>query len=264
MCCVEDPERNLRHALDLIEKAAKKGAQVICLPELFKSQYFCQTNNKKHFNLAEPVPGPTCESLSSVAKKLGVVIVGSVFEKDSGKNYFNTAIVINSDGNLLGKYRKTHIPDDPDNYYSEKFYFKPGNLGYQSFKTSFAQVGTLICWDQWYPEAARATALEGAQIIFYPTAIGWQLNEKETETGRGEYDAWVTIQRSHAIANGVFVASVNRTGLEDKINFWGGSFVCDPFGKIIFQASNDKEEILVTSLDLNRIDEVRKDWPFLS
>lgn len=264
MKCVAEPKKNLAHALEMIAQTAKKGAHIVCLPELFQSLYFCQENNKKFFVLAEAVPGPTTEVLAKEARKLGVVIVGSVFEKTMDNLYFNTAVVFNSDGKFLGKYRKVHIPDDLPNHYSEMFYFKPGNLGYLSFETKAARIGTLVCWDQWYPEAARATALQGAQIIFYPTAIGWQRTEKGKEIGKVEFDAWKTIQRSHAIANSVFVAAVNRVGLEDNLDFWGGSFLCDPFGKILAQGSHDKEEILVVPIDLDRIAEVRKDWPFLS
>lgn len=263
MKCVAEPEKNLENALEMIEEASKKGAQIICLQELFRSQYFCQTNNKEHFKLAEPIPGPTTEELCKKAAELQVVLVGSIFEKDRHQ-YHNTSIVINADGRLLGKYRKVHIPDDPQNYYSEKFYFTPGDLGGPVFETHYAKIGTLVCWDQWYPEPVRELAFKGAQIIFYPTSIGWPRNERGAEIGKTEYDAWCTVQRGHAIANTVFVAACNRTGTEGHLQFWGGSFVSDPFGKILAQASNDNEEILIVPCELNRINEVRNDWPFLT
>ena len=264
MRCVAEPQKNLARALTLIDQAASKGAQMIALPELFSSLYFCQENNKKFFELAEPVPGPTTELLAKKAKELGIVLIGSIFEKAPNGDTFNTAVILDADGSLKGKYRKVHIPDDLKNHYSELFYFKPGDLGFVSAKTRFATVGSLVCWDQWYPEAARATVLKGAEILFYPTAIGWQLSEKGREIGKKEFDAWVTIQRSHAIANTVFVAAVNRTGREGAIDFWGGSFVCDPFGKILAQASQDREEVLVVPIDLQEISDVRQDWPFLT
>lgn len=264
MACGVDPKENLGHALTLIDQAASRGAHIVALPELFSSLYFCQENDKKHFALAEPVPGPTTEALSAKAREKGLVLVGSIFEKAPDGNCFNTAVVLDADGSLKSKYRKVHIPDDPKNHYSELFYFKPGNLGYVAARTRFGSVGTLVCWDQWYPEAARATVLKGAEILFYPTAIGWQLTEKEREIGKKEFDAWVTIQRSHAIANTVFVASVNRTGGEGAIDFWGGSFVCDPFGKILAQGPHDKEEVLLVPIDLGQIASVREDWPFLT
>lgn len=264
MNCSDNLEQNLAKALTQIKEAANKGAQIICLQELFKSRYFCQKNDDKHFELAESVPGPITEALCNAAQESGVVVVASVFEKGNDGKFYNTAVVIDADGSLLGKYRKVHIPDDPDNYYSEMYYFTPGDKGFKCFNTRFANVGVLVCWDQWYPEAARAVALEGADLIFYPTAIGWQLGEKGNSVGSAEFDAWVTVQRSHAIANGVFVAATNRVGLEDKIDFWGGSFVADPYGRIISQASQDCEEILMVSCKLDTIKEFRKDWPFLN
>lgn len=264
MSCSDNPDQNLSKAIQKIKKAADSGVQIVCLQELFKSLYFCQKNDNKNFKLAEPIPGPTSETLCKVAKESGVVIVGSVFEKAGDNKFYNTALVIDADGKLLGKYRKVHIPDDPENFYSEKYYFTPGDLGFKSFKTKFATIGALVCWDQWYPEAARSVALEGAEIIFYPTAIGWQQIDKVNGIGEAEFDAWLTVQRSHAIANGVFVAATNRTGLESNIDFWGGSFVADPYGRVISKASHDQEEILVATCNLDVIKEYRKDWPFLT
>lgn len=263
MRCDEDPRKNLDHAVSRIVEAARRGAQIVSLQELFHSRYFCQTNKKKFFELAEPVPGPTTEAFSRAAKDHQVVVVASLFEEE-GEKFYNTACVIDADGRFLGKYRKIHIPDDPQNYYSEHFYFTPGNLGFPVFETRYAKIGTLVCWDQWFPEGARSLALKGAEIIFYPTAIGWQLNQKDEEVGKAEFDAWVTVQRGHAISNTVFVAATNRTGLEDHLDFWGGSFVADPLGRILKQASHDEEENLIVSCDLGRIEEVRKDWPFLT
>lgn len=257
------PSDNLDRAFDLIKKAAEKKAQIVCLQELFSSRYFCQTNNQEHFKLAEVIPGPTSQKLGELSKKLNIVLVASLYEKD-GDDYYNTAIVINNDGALLGKYRKLHIPDDPNNYYSEAYYFKPGNLGTPVFETSVGKIGVLVCWDQWYPEPARALAEQGAQIIFYPTSIGWPTKDRGTHLGKKEFEAWVTIQRSHAIANGIFVASCNRVGVEDNLQFWGGSFICDTFGEILVQASQQKEEIVMMECDFSKIDEVRKDWPFLT
>lgn len=257
-----DSMANLSKAHKKIINARKKGAHIVSLSELFLSPYFCQTNDDRYFELAEPVPGPTTNSLGEIARKEGVVVVGSIYERD-GSDYYNTAVVLDADGRYLGKYRKLHIPDDLEHHYSEKYYFKPGNLGVPVFETKFGKISVLVCWDQWYPEAARMAAEKGAQILFYPTAIGWQLSEKGNEVGQTEFDAWVTIQRSHAIANGIFVVSVNRVGLEQNIDFWGGSFVCDPFGKILQQASPDKEELLVVSCDLRQIEEIRHSWPFL-
>jgi N-carbamoylputrescine amidase len=264
MRCAPDPAANLAAALGRIREAAQKGAQIICLPELFRSQYFCREENADFFDLAEPIPGPSTEVLGRIAKELGVVIIGSLFERRAAGVYHNTAAVINFDGALLGMYRKMHIPDDP--LYYEKFYFTPGDLGFSAFQTPLARVGVLICWDQWYPEAARLTSLQGAEILFYPTAIGWHPSEK-AEHGGSQLDAWRTIQRSHAIANGVYVAAVNRTGYEGSpesgLDFWGHSFVADPSGQIMAEASADKEEILIVECDPHRIEDVRRNWPFL-
>jgi N-carbamoylputrescine amidase len=260
MCCAAQPAANLKHGLALVTKAAKRGAQIVCLPELFRSLYFCQTEDHRQFALAEPIPGPTTTALAKVARARQITIVGSIFEKRSAGVYHNTAVVIDPRGKLVGRYRKMHIPDDP--LYYEKYYFTPGDLGFQSFVTPRANIGTLVCWDQWYPEAARLTALKGAQILFYPTAIGWHLSEKK-QFGAKQHDAWVTIQRSHAIANGLYVAVPNRIGLEGTVQFWGGSFICDPFGEIIAEAGHDKEEILIAKCDLRKVDETRQHWPFL-
>jgi len=260
MRCTSEPQANLRKGLALIGKAARRGAQIICLPELFRSLYFCQTEDHRQFALAEPIPGPTTMALAKAARKYHATIVGSIFEKRSAGLYHNSVVILDSRGKLVGKYRKMHIPDDP--LYYEKFYFAPGDLGFQSFATKHANIGTLICWDQWYPEGARLTALKGAQILFYPTAIGWHRKEKK-QFGEKQHDAWVTIQRSHAIANGVFVAAPNRIGLEGTVQFWGGSFVCDPFGEVIAEASHDQEEVLVTKCDLRKVEETRQHWPFL-
>ena len=262
MSNVEDPRKNVEKAVEKIREAARAGAQIICLQELFPSRYFCQVNDDKYFKLAEPVPGPTSELLSQVACDWGVVVVASLFEK-AGDEYYNTACVLDADGTFLGKYRKVHIPDDPRNYYSELYYFKPGDMGFKPFQTRFAKIGVQVCWDQWFPEGARSLALQGADILFYPTAIGWQVKGQE-ELGKAEYEAWTTVQRGHAISNTVFVAAVNRIGVEDHLNFWGGSFVADPLGRIVKKASHDKEEILIAKLDLRAIDEVRRDWPFLT
>jgi len=258
-----DPEENLGRAMDRVREAAKQGAQVICLPELFQSPYFCQTEDHEQFKLAEPIPGPGTDRLGRLARELGVVLIASLFEKRAEGLYHNTTAVLDADGSYLGKYRKMHIPDDP-NYY-EKFYFTPGDLGYQSWATAYARAGVLICWDQWYPEAARLTAISGAQILFYPTAIGWLVPEK-AEYGAAQQASWETIQRSHAIANGVFVAAVNRVGLEpgpnQGIEFWGGSFVAGPNGQILAKAGT-AEEILVVPVDLRQVDFARTHWPFL-
>jgi N-carbamoylputrescine amidase len=262
----KDQDDNLKKAADWCVKAAKQGADVICLPELFRSQYFCQEENIKNFDLAESIPGPSTERLGKVAKENGVVIVASLFEKRAPGIYHNTAAMLNDNGEIGGLYRKMHIPDDPA--YFEKFYFTPGDLGYKSFSTSFGNIGTLICWDQWYPEGARITALKGASVIFYPTAIGWHPYEKD-EHGKPQFESWQTVQRGHAISNGVYVAAVNRIGLEKVsddsagIEFWGSSFVADPQGIIIAQASADKEEILIAEVDMNRIEYIRRNWPFL-
>lgn len=261
-----NPNDNLEKAITWIERAVKKDANVICLPELFRSQYFCQKEDIDNYNLAETIPGPSTEAISKICKKLGVVVIASLFEKRAAGIYHNTAAIINEEGKLEGIYRKMHIPDDPSYY--EKFYFTPGDLGYKSFKTKFGKISTLICWDQWYPEAARLTAMQDPAVIFYPTAIGWHPHEK-TDHGNAQLEAWHTVQRGHAIANGVYVASVNRIGLEkpDKnsagIDFWGSSFVTDPQGVVIAQASSNKEEILIAEIDLDRIEYIRRNWPFL-
>lgn len=266
MACGDDPDANLAHAAGLTAQAAGKGAKLICLPELFRSRYFCQCEDAALFDLAETIPGPSTETLGAVAKKHGVVIVASLFEKRARGLHHNTTAVINADGSLNGIYRKMHIPDDPA--FHEKFYFTPGDLGYRTFKTAVGRIGVLICWDQWYPEAARLTALQGADILFYPTAIGWHPSEKAAH-GKSQRDAWMTIQRSHAIANGTFVAAVNRVGHEitvpdtDGLEFWGTSFVCDPFGVMLAEGSTGQEEILTVDIDPARIEEVRRGWPFL-
>ena len=258
-----DPERNLATAVERIRDAAARGAQVICLPELFRSYYFCQTEDHSYFQLAEPIPGPSTTRLGALAKELGVVLIASLFEKRAEGLYHNTTAVLDADGSDLGKYRKMHIPDDPNFY--EKFYFTPGDLGYRSWDTKFAKAGVLICWDQWYPEAARLTALTGAQLLFYPTAIGWLVPEK-AEYGAAQQASWETIQRSHAIANGVFVAAVNRVGHEpgpnEGIEFWGGSFVCAPNGEILARAGTG-EETLIVPIDTRKVDFARTHWPFL-
>ncbi|HXR82281.1 MAG TPA: carbon-nitrogen hydrolase [Saprospiraceae bacterium] len=262
MSCVADKAANLQHAIEGIRKAHGSGAQIICLQELFTSLYFCDEENYDNFSLAEPIPGPSTDALIPVAKELGVVIIASLFEKRTQGLYHNTVAVLDADGQYLGKYRKMHIPDDP-NYY-EKFYFTPGDLGYKVFKTKLATIGILICWDQWYPEAARITSLMGAEILFYPTAIGWAASQDDA-TNTEQYNAWQTIQRSHAVANGVHVVSVNRVGLEqgNKMKFWGGSFVSNPFGTILYQASHEKEESFVVEIDTALTDQYRTHWPFL-
>jgi N-carbamoylputrescine amidase len=264
MSCSLDPRENFAKAEARIQEAAKRGAQIICLQELFRSQYFCREENADLFELAEAIPGPSTEALSKLARSLKAVIIGSLFERRAAGIYHNTAVAIDASGALLGKYRKMHIPDDP--LYYEKFYFTPGDLGFPNFDTRFARIGVLVCWDQWYPEGARLSSLGGANILFYPTAIGWHPSEKR-EFGAAQLDAWRTIQRSHAIANGVFVASVNRVGFEGSpesgLEFWGHSFVCDPFGQILAEASADKEEILLVECDPKRVEEVRRNWPFL-
>ena len=271
MYCTPTPEDNMERAIAHVREAAKQGAQVVCLPELFQTQYFCQREDAALFDLAEPIPGPSTERISEVARELGVVVIASLFEKRAPGVYHNTAAILDTDGTLLGKYRKMHIPDDP--LYYEKYYFTPGDLGYQAFDTKPGRIGTLVCWDQWYPEGARLTALKGANVLFYPTAIGWHPAEK-AEFGQTQHDAWRTIQRSHAIANGVYVGVVNRVGHENGnvrgnaapgvgLEFWGGSFLCDPFGVVIAEASHDKEEILIGEVDLGRLEDVRRNWPFL-
>src|ERR1700686_3369937 len=264
MSCSLDPRKNLAKAEARIQEAAKQGAQIVCLQELFRSQYFCREENAELFELAERIPGPSTESLSKLARSLNVAVIGSLFERRAAGIYHNTAAVIDAGGALLGKYRKMHIPDDP--LYYEKFYFTPGDLGFPNFDTRFGRIGVLVCWDQWYPEGARISALGGANILFYPTAIGWHPSEK-AQYGAAQLDAWRTIQRSHAIANGIYVAAVNRVGYEGPpdhgLEFWGSSFVADPFGQLIAEASTDKEEILVVECDPRRSDEVRRNWPFL-
>jgi N-carbamoylputrescine amidase len=265
MRCGLDPEKNFSRALDFIRDAAKKGAAIVCLPELFRSQYFCQTEDHKNFELAEEIPGKSTSELTKLAGELGVAIVASLFEKRRAGVYHNTAAIIDADGKFLGKYRKMHIPDDP--LYHEKFYFTPGDLGFQAWETKHGKIGVCVCWDQWYPEAARLTALRGAEIIFYPTAIGWHPSEKK-EFGGAQHSAWETIQRSHAIANGCYVAAANRVGHEapaggDGIEFWGQSFICGPDGEIIAKGSVDREEIVIGEIDWARVNEHRTHWPFL-
>lgn len=265
--CSDDPAANAEIAVRFVREAAKQGANVVCLPELFRSRYFCQTEEHRFFDLAETIPGPTTERMGALAKELGVVILASLFEKRAAGIYHNTLVAHDADGSLMGMYRKMHIPDDPLFY--EKFYFTPGDLGFRVFDSRFAKVGTLICWDQWYPEAARLTAMKGAEILFYPTAIGWHPGEK-AEYGEAQHESWELIQRSHAVANGCYVVAVNRTGHEptpdgrgEGIEFWGQSFVAGPDGKIIARASASEEEVLVVPIDLDRLDVVRTHWPFL-
>ncbi len=271
MSCGPEPEQNLQKALDRISEAAGRGAQVVCLPELFETQYFCQHEDASLFDLAEPIPGPSTAKLSDTAKRHRVVLIASLFEKRAPGVYHNTAVVFDTTGEVRGIYRKMHIPEDP--LYYEKFYFTPGDLGFRAHDTQVGRLGTLVCWDQWYPEGARLTALQGASVLFYPTAIGWHPAEK-AEFGKAQHDAWRTIQRSHAIANGVYVAVVNRVGHEtgnirgksapgQGLEFWGGSFLCDPFGSVIAEASHDKEEILIGEVDVRRLEEIRRNWPFL-
>jgi N-carbamoylputrescine amidase len=260
MTCDERPEKNLKKALERIDDAAKRGATVVCLQELFRSQYFCQTEDIKLFSLAESIPGPSTDAIAKLAKQKKVVVIASLFERRAAGVYHNTAVILDHDGRIAGKYRKMHIPDDP--LYYEKFYFTPGDLGFMTHDTAKARVGVLVCWDQWFPEAARLTTLSGAQILFYPTAIGWLPTEGE-EMNRAQHSAWETIQRAHAIANGVFVVAVNRVGKEGQLNFWGQSFVADPFGRIVAKASAEKEETLIVECDLQRIEETRQNWPFL-
>jgi N-carbamoylputrescine amidase len=260
MRCSEDPADNLQRALGGIAEAARSGAQVVCLQELFRTQYFCQREDAALFSLSESVPGPTTQALAKAAAEHGVAVVGSVFERRAAGVYHNTAVILDTDGSLRGLYRKMHIPDDP--LYYEKFYFTPGDLGFRSFEVKPARVGSLVCWDQWFPEAARLTAMAGAQILFYPTAIGWHPREK-AEYGAAQHEGWELMQRSHAVANGVFVAVANRVGSEGNLEFWGGSFVADPFGRILARASHDREEVLVARCDLGLIEETRRNWPFL-
>ena len=271
MSCAPDPDDNLCRAQENVRESAKKGAQMICLPELFRTQYFCQREDPALFDLAETIPGPTTEALAPIAREQQVVIIASVFERRAPGLYHNTAAILDNDGSLKGIYRKMHIPDDP--LYYEKFYFTPGDLGFKAFDTQYGRMGALVCWDQWYPEGARLTALQGANILFYPTAIGWHPDEK-AEFGEAQHDAWRTIQRAHAIANGIFVGAVNRAGHEfgdirgnraqgKGLEIWGGSFLCDPFGRVIAQASHDQEEILIGKCDLRLLEDVRRNWPFL-
>jgi N-carbamoylputrescine amidase len=262
MTCSANVAANKQKAIEKIKDAAKQGAHIICLQELYSSLYFCDVEAYDNFKLAEPIPGKTTDELSILAKELGVVIIASLFEKRAKGLYHNTTAVLDADGAYLGKYRKMHIPDDPAYY--EKFYFTPGDLGYKVFKTKFATIGVLICWDQWYPEAARITSLMGAEMLFYPTAIGWATAQDEA-TNTEQYNAWQTIQRSHAVANGVPVISVNRVGLEQDglMKFWGGSFVSNPFGTLLYKASHDQEEVAVIDIDTDKSDSYRTHWPFL-
>ncbi|MFZ4525628.1 MAG: carbon-nitrogen hydrolase [Chlorobium sp.] len=259
--CQREPAENMARAHGKIREAAAQGARIICLQELFATRYFCQTEDYRSFEYAESVPGPSTSVMKELARELEVVIIASLFEIRARGLYHNTAVVIDADGSYLGKYRKMHIPDDPGFY--EKFYFTPGDLGYKVFKTRYATIGVLICWDQWYPEAARLTALKGAEILFYPTAIGWAADESSAEARRSQRDAWITIQRSHAIANGLFVAAVNRVGTEDELEFWGNSFVCDPYGQIIQEAAHQDDAIVFADCDLSSIGFYRTHWPFL-
>jgi N-carbamoylputrescine amidase len=271
MSMSSDPDKNLQHAIELTRDAAGRGAQIVCLPELFQTQYFCQREDAALFDLAEPIPGATSAKLAEVAKQSRIVLIASLFEKRAAGVYHNTAVMFDADGALRGLYRKMHIPDDP--LYYEKYYFTPGDLGFRAFDTDVGRVGTLVCWDQWYPEGARLTALQGANVLFYPTAIGWHPAEK-AEFGLAQHDAWRTIQRAHAIANGVYVAVVNRVGFETGdirgnsapgagLEFWGGSFLCDPFGRVIVEGSHNKEEVLVGEVDLKMLEDTRRNWPFL-
>jgi N-carbamoylputrescine amidase len=265
MRCGAEPDKNFGRAVEFMREAATKGAKIVCLPELFRSQYFCQTEEHKNFELAEEVPGRSTAELEKIARELGIVIIASLFEKRSAGVYHNTAAIIDADGKFLGKYRKMHIPDDP--LYHEKFYFTPGDLGFRAWETAQGKIGVCICWDQWYPEAARLTALNGAEILFYPTAIGWHPKEKK-EFGVAQYSAWETIQRSHAIANGCYVAAANRVGHEkpaggEGIEFWGQSFVCGPDGEIVAKGSVDQEEIVMADVEWGRVNEHRTHWPFL-
>ncbi|PWU00537.1 MAG: acyltransferase [Terriglobia bacterium] len=264
MACSRDPNENLAKAEWRIREAAGGGAQIICVQELFRSQYFCREEKAELFDLAESIPGPTTASFTALARELAVVLIASVFERRAAGVYHNTAIVIDADGSIAGLYRKMHIPEDP--LYFEKYYFTPGDLGFRCFDTRYARVAPLVCWDQWYPEAARLAALGGAQVLFYPTAIGWHPAEK-AQFGAAQHDAWRTIQRAHAIANGLYVAAINRVGYEGTpeqgLEFWGASFVADPFGQVVAEASSDREETLIAECDPRRIEEVRRNWPFL-
>lgn len=261
MSCTADVDYNVEKAIAKTREAAAQGAQIVCLQELFKSLYFCDVEDHANFNLGEAIPGPTTDLLGALAKELGIVIIASLFEKRAPGLYHNTTAVLDADGSYLGKYRKMHIPDDPGYY--EKFYFTPGDLGYKVFQTKFGKLGILICWDQWYPEAARITSLMGAEILFYPTAIGWDTNEQDPAINQEQYNAWQTIQRSHSVANGVYVVSVNRVGREADQQFWGGSFVSNPFGSLMYLASHDQEEVKVIELDLDKTEYYRTTWPYL-
>ena len=260
------PDVNLKKCLEWIRKAAKQGANVICLPELYSSFYFCQSENTEYFELAQPLHGEAYQSFSDLAKELGVVVIVPFFEKRASGLYHNSAYIIDTNGSEAGLYRKMHIPDDPSFY--EKFYFTPGDIGFKAFNTNVGKIGTLICWDQWYPEGARLTALQGAEVLFYPTAIGWHPHEK-AQYGEKQYDAWRTVQRGHAVANGIYVAACNRIGFEKPveqsagIEFWGASFIAGPQGEIIAQASHDKEEIIMAEIDHAQMEDVRRNWPFL-
>jgi len=258
MACSPEADKNLTSAIESICAAAKKGAQIICLPELFLTQYFCQTEDTQNFSLAEPLPGPTSETLSKLAKELEIVLIVPLFEKRTQGIYHNTAIVIDADGSVAGTYRKMHIPDDP--CFFEKFYFTPGDTGFKCFPTRYGRVGVLICWDQWFPEAARLTSLSGAQFLFYPTAIGYQ--DEDAKESIQQITAWETIQKSHAISNGVFLGSVNRVARENALTFWGRSFICNPFGKVIGQAENEPQTV-IAQCSLPEIESVRQNWPFL-
>jgi len=272
MKCSPRPAENLKQAIGFVQQAAKKGANIICLPELFQTQYFCQREDHALFDCAEAIPGPSSVKLAAVARKTKTVLIASLFEKRARGLYHNTAVTFGPDGKQVSLYRKMHIPDDP--LYYEKFYFTPGDTGFLSTSTKYGNIGTLVCWDQWYPEGARLTALAGADILFYPTAIGWHPSEKARH-GKAQHDAWRTIQRSHAIANGVYVAAVNRVGHEDGnvngnkaqagdgLEFWGASFLCDPFGRIVLEGSHNKEEVLIAEIDLGKVENVRRHWPFL-
>lgn len=259
MTCGEDPNRNLEHSISRIREATEEGAQVICLQEVFNTRYPCQTEDHSRFELAEPIPGPTTTALQKIARERSVVIVVPLFEKRTHGLYHNSAVVLDADGSVAGLYRKMHIPDDP--LYYEKFYFTPGDLGFTAFQTKYAKVGVCICWDQWYPEAARLTAMHGAELLFYPTAIGWIPGEREVY-GDSQYSAWQTMMRSHAIANGLFVGAPNRVGVEGDIQFWGGSFVADPYGKVLSQATHDGEANVIVDCDLALINTARTHWPF--
>ena len=260
MSCEADPNRNLDRTIEKIGQAAALGANVVCLQELFNNRYFCQSETHAHFQLAEPIPGPTVQRLQAIAKQHELVVIVPIFERRAPGVFHNSAAVINADGTLLGSYRKMHIPDDP--HYYEKFYFTPGDKGFLNWQTAAGDLGVCICWDQWFPEAARLTAMTGAQVLFYPTAIGWLAEDKQ-EYGESQLRAWQTMMRSHAIANGVFVVAVNRVGTEDQIQFWGNSFICDPYGNFLCEASRDAEEIMMAECDLSLIETARTHWPFL-